>query len=280
MSTGLVVGGSHTPAGARAPGGRGPLTQLCPPSPLLVRDTELGTSFPRVGFPAVPWGGGGDGHCQIARPRRPESHEAGSRWNSGSKRANGWLSDRGRGAPSGGRRGPAPAREAPAASTRRRLPRRPQQILPSQDRPPGRAVEARPAPGRCTARTRTAQGHRTHRRGAALRRQPAPRAGSDPQSPHVTQRTARWAEEQSPAGRQPRASSHPGGACRGCAVCTARPALPPPQPQGPARRGVQGRGARAPPPLCRPQPDGDASLPRALGPHRGPRCAHPQAARP
>lgn len=104
-------------------------------------------------------------------------------------------------------------------------------------------MEARPAPRRCTARTRTAQGHRTHRRGAALRRQPAPRAGSDPQSPHVTQRTARWAEEQSPAGRQPRALSHPGGACRGCALCTARPALPPPQPQGLARRGVQGRVA-------------------------------------
>lgn len=123
MSTGLVVGGSHTPAGARAPGGRGPLTQPCPPSPLLVRDTELGISFPRVGFPAVPWGGGGDGHCQIARPRRPESHEAGSRWNSGSKRANGWLSDRGRGAGVFAERPPVAA-AALHLRARRRLPAR------------------------------------------------------------------------------------------------------------------------------------------------------------
>lgn len=72
MSTGLVVGGSHTPAGARAPGGGCLLTQPCLPSTLLVRDTKLGTSFPRVGFPAVPWGRGGG----TAKPPAPAAPRA------------------------------------------------------------------------------------------------------------------------------------------------------------------------------------------------------------
>lgn len=65
----------------------------------------------------------GGGHCQIARPRRPESHEAGSRWNSGSKRANGWLSDRGRGAGVFTERPPVAA-AALQLRARRRLPAR------------------------------------------------------------------------------------------------------------------------------------------------------------
>jgi len=117
------VGGSHTLAGARAPGGGGLLTQLCLPSTLLVRDTKLGTSFPRVGFPAVPWGRGG----ATAKPPAPAAPRAtrqeASRWDSDSKRANGRLSDRGRGAGVFARRPPVAA-AALHLRARRRLPAR------------------------------------------------------------------------------------------------------------------------------------------------------------
>ena len=201
-------------------GGRGLLARLCPPSTPLVRDTGPGTPFPRVGFPAVPrwWK---EGHCQTARPRRPESHQAGNRWDSDSKRADRRLSDRGRGAGVFAGRPPVAARfstlhagsgllargadfpRGPAAhaSARPGVSFRSRAVLDSlaQD-PRGLGVHSKshlyktgPQGGPWRHAAYPGAAGRAHTRPgvteptghfAALRRQPAPRAVSDPQSPH------------------------------------------------------------------------------------------------